>query len=677
MASQHGKPDSGLFGWLSRKLAPPERRADDADEERPDAWPSFVRLRRRPKPLVRLVRWEPADAEPASGRETDNSWDLFMSQELLLEVREHLAAAPEHEAFGFLVGRLYYCPWTKSSYVLGDGALKSPDPLASGQNEAQFRDTWHAAWKEARGQDAEIIGWYHRHGLLGVQLSQHDLELHKTFFPEAWQSALVLVLGQNGNRGGFIRRKEGQLFFNRSLTGFYELAGPDVDWTEDVRPTVLDWDNHSAENRVRLLDLPELPDSRPPVVESDEAESGSEESRDERTDEGTSGGPGAVTAAAAELDTTVESVESKDPSLEADEGGSEAFFEAIQPLSGYNPIEGSVDHSETPPESEPTVGEAVRPEKAAPKRKRSRSAGTRLDPTDPDLAEFFEVVKGPAPYSAEKAEPTVDPSDIPLAGPAPEPVETRHEPQRVVPEYPKRESPEDAARPGRRAERQALTSRAPEGLPFLLEAEEAPHPELPGEATVRSLANQIDEILALSEPAVPEARPAPRAAHVDSTSDWFYDYNVPVVMPSPNRLAVPELLRQQWKLAAGAAAVVLIAVVMILRAILGGAPSDLDAIRPAGVTAYSDSQLQQLGRAVARQIVAYDERRADFELGRIDCASLALGHTQISQAFAAYSEHFAIVGARLPAADRMEYQRLASEVTAATRHFKQAGCASE
>jgi proteasome lid subunit RPN8/RPN11 len=604
-----------------------------------------------------VVRWEPADAEPASGPETDDSWDLFMSQELLLEVREHLAAAPEHEAFGFLVGRLYYCPWTKSSYVLGDGALKSPDPLASGQNEAQFRDTWHAAWKEARGQDAEIVGWYHRHGLLGVQLSQHDVELHKTFFPEAWQSALVLVLGQGGNRGGFVRRKEGQLFFNRSLTGFYELADPDVDWTEDVRPTVLDWDNHSAENRVRLLDLPELPDSRSPVVKSDEAESGSQESRNERSDEGTSFGPGAVTAAPVQLDARVESVEPKDTLLDTDEGRSEAFVDAIQPLSGYDPIEGSVDHSETLPEPEPTVGEAVRPEKATPERKHSRSAGARLDPTDPDLP--------------------VDPSDIPLAGPEPEPVETRHEPQRVAPDHPKRESPEEAARPGRRVERQAPTSKAPEGLPFLLEAEEAPHPELPGEATIRSLANQIDEILALSESAVPEASPAPRAAHVDSASDRFYDYNVPIVMPSPDRLAVPELMRQHWKLAAGAGAVVLIVVVMILRAMMGQAPTDPAAFRPAAVTAYNDIQFQQLGRAVARQIVAYDERRADFELGRIDCASLALGHTEISQAFAAYSERFAVVGTRLPAADRMEYQRLASEATAVTRHFEQAGCASE
>jgi len=147
-------------------------------------------------------------------------------------------------------------------------------------------------------------------------------------------------------------------------------------------------------------------------------------------------------------------------------------------------------------------------------------------------------------------------------------------------------------------------------------------------------------------------------------------------MVSADRMRVPDWLRQHWKLAAGAAAIVLVAVVMILRAVTGEAPTDPAALRPVAVTAYSDVQLQQLGRAMALQIVAYDERRADFELGRIDCASLALGHTEISQAFTAYSERFAIVRTRLPTADRVEYQRLAGEARAATRHFEQTGCAS-
>jgi len=141
-------------------------------------------------------------------------------------------------------------------------------------------------------------------------------------------------------------------------------------------------------------------------------------------------------------------------------------------------------------------------------------------------------------------------------------------------------------------------------------------------------------------------------------------------------MRVADLLRQHWKLAAAAAVVLLVAAVALLRAITGEAPTDPGDLRPPAMAASSDIQFQQLGRAMTREILAYDERRADFELGRIDCASLTLGHTEVSQAFIAYSERFAIVGTRLAAADRSEYQRLAGEARAATRHFEQAGCSS-
>jgi proteasome lid subunit RPN8/RPN11 len=47
---------------------------------------------------------------------------------------------------------------------------------------------------EARGGPAERqpVGWYHSHTRSGVFLSDADQELHRHFFPEAWQVALVL-----------------------------------------------------------------------------------------------------------------------------------------------------------------------------------------------------------------------------------------------------------------------------------------------------------------------------------------------------------------------------------------------------------------------------------------------------------------------------------------------------
>jgi proteasome lid subunit RPN8/RPN11 len=38
----------------------------------------------------------------------------------------------------------------------------------------------------------EVVGWYHSHTRTGIYLSDEDLELHRQFFPEPWQVALVL-----------------------------------------------------------------------------------------------------------------------------------------------------------------------------------------------------------------------------------------------------------------------------------------------------------------------------------------------------------------------------------------------------------------------------------------------------------------------------------------------------
>src|ERR1700690_3475000 len=69
----------------------------------------------------------------------------------------------------------------------------------------------------------KIVGWYHTHPSMGVFLSHYDTWLHRNFFPEPWQVALV-VEPVSAAGGFFIRQKSGILDPTRYF-GFYELDG--------------------------------------------------------------------------------------------------------------------------------------------------------------------------------------------------------------------------------------------------------------------------------------------------------------------------------------------------------------------------------------------------------------------------------------------------------------------
>ena len=54
----------------------------------------------------------------------------------------------------------------------------------------------------------KIVGWYHTHPGMGIFLSHYDTWLHRNFFPEPWQVALV-VEPVSATGGFFVRQRQG------------------------------------------------------------------------------------------------------------------------------------------------------------------------------------------------------------------------------------------------------------------------------------------------------------------------------------------------------------------------------------------------------------------------------------------------------------------------------------
>lgn len=74
---------------------------------------------------------------------------------------------------------------------------------------------------EERFPKKELVGWYHTHPRMGVFLSEYDTWLHRNFFPELFQVALVIE-PYSSSGGFFIRQPDGSLD-PRRYYGFYEL----------------------------------------------------------------------------------------------------------------------------------------------------------------------------------------------------------------------------------------------------------------------------------------------------------------------------------------------------------------------------------------------------------------------------------------------------------------------
>ncbi len=104
----------------------------------------------------------------------------------------------------------------------------------------------------------------------------------------------------------------------------------------------------------------------------------------------------------------------------------------------------------------------------------------------------------------------------------------------------------------------------------------------------------------------------------------------------------------------------------------GGPSTPSSVVRPTAPT--SDvAALRRTFSDFERAVDGYGERRADFELGRIDCASLSTGYRTVDESFLALSESLAAL--RTGREQHLaEYERAADLMDDVDQHFDGTGC---
>ena len=173
------------------------------------------------KPLENAQLWEsPHDVDGLQ-----KTVSVFLDRPAYIRVSVHSSSSDTVEVGGVLVGDWCVDEETGEQFVIVKHALAARHTLQGNVYLTFTQDSLVDLHDqiEKRFEGERIVGWYHTHPRMGIFLSHYDTWLHKNFFPEPWQVALV-VEPYSSLGGFFIRQPDGGLDPHHYF-GFYEVDG--------------------------------------------------------------------------------------------------------------------------------------------------------------------------------------------------------------------------------------------------------------------------------------------------------------------------------------------------------------------------------------------------------------------------------------------------------------------
>jgi len=183
-------------------------------------------------PFQHSLRW----VSPYEGEQCKSQLAIFMTQNAFIRACAHAGSDIDNEVGGWLVGKRRSDDIRIQEFIVIEKVLpasytKSGKAYLTFTQESQVE--MHAIL-EKHFPGKEIVGWYHTHPSMGIFLSEQDTWLHKNFFQNSWQVALVIE-PVSSTGGFFIPEEDGQLD-SKKYFGFYELL------TENQQ-SVVHWNN--------------------------------------------------------------------------------------------------------------------------------------------------------------------------------------------------------------------------------------------------------------------------------------------------------------------------------------------------------------------------------------------------------------------------------------------------
>jgi proteasome lid subunit RPN8/RPN11 len=214
---------------------------------------SAVRILRQQIPLARSILWAPTSAP----RPSDTIFPVFLRQSALQAIYEHMATLPPpgQGILGFLLGDRCECPATGVAYSVIDAALRLNQTIYSDRSLDVVTRLWKRLESQLEAQQAHLIGWYHTHSPLPLEMSAHDVETHKQYFAEPWQVAMVLGTDPETPGGAFFRAGNDAVWADTPQP-FYELLNEDSVRPGGKKRSFMTWKTYRAYNPPALQALP-------------------------------------------------------------------------------------------------------------------------------------------------------------------------------------------------------------------------------------------------------------------------------------------------------------------------------------------------------------------------------------------------------------------------------------
>lgn len=189
------------------------------------------------KLLVRSNRWISEDEQ-----ELDLLVTILMYQDAYRKCTRHVERTLETELGGYLVGESFYDERTRKHYIIIEDILEAEHAKAGPTHFTFTHDSQVVLLGRLADEfpGKKCVGWYHSHPGLGVFLSSQDVFIHRYFFREPYQVALVIE--PKSDNGGFFGWQQHGYGFPEGehveqYVGFYELL------PGDQMESVVTWSN--------------------------------------------------------------------------------------------------------------------------------------------------------------------------------------------------------------------------------------------------------------------------------------------------------------------------------------------------------------------------------------------------------------------------------------------------
>lgn len=166
----------------------------------------------------------------------ESPFPVFIHQRANRCITVHARSSLNREVGGLLLGNIYHDPPSELLYPVISHAIAARYATEARGHLTFTRQSWLdlIEQREKHYPDTIVVGWYHTHPGLGIFLSEWDLTIHRHFFRQPWQVAMVAD-PQQGNAGFFVWSDAGVLDPQEPHL-LFRLVEPD-DEANGQRPT--------------------------------------------------------------------------------------------------------------------------------------------------------------------------------------------------------------------------------------------------------------------------------------------------------------------------------------------------------------------------------------------------------------------------------------------------------